>query len=264
MPFLKRDNSPDVDSENIPDNLLVEREFEGGGYEYIKKLDFNGKKYFIRFEHQPSQNAGELSLHFGLDNVNGDPITNAGLGVFGAIADEMSSMYEEIMKSKEISRIRIFASPDTFSEDDLTKIKEIIASDPSKLDKITFINEPKDFEVSFRGGTAEVITDLFGKSKNPPPPYRIPITPSILEDLKHIAKVDISEYIPEMINQINGADKETKKQNQRLKLYQRYLQRRYPRFTFNSKEVTREDGKKDVEFEKNENDQPYLLVTTNN
>ncbi len=264
MSFLKRSTSPDGDRESIPDDLLVEKEFDNGGYEYIKKLDFNGKKYLITFQHQPTQNKEEISLHFGLDNIDGDPITNAGLGVFGAIVDEMSSVYEEIRKSKEVSRIRISASLDTFSEEDLINIREIIASDPSKLDGITFINEPKDFEVSFRGGVAEVITDLAGKSKNSPPPYHILVAPSVVEDLKHIAKVDISEFIPDIINQINGPEMQTKKQNQRLKLYLRYFKRRYPQFTFNSKEVVREDGKNDVDFEKDENGQPYLLVMTNN
>ncbi len=85
MSFLKRSTSPDGDRESIPDDLLVEKEFDNGGYEYIKKLDFNGKKYLITFQHQPTQNKEEISLHFGLDNIDGDPITNAGLGVFGAI-----------------------------------------------------------------------------------------------------------------------------------------------------------------------------------
>lgn len=264
MSFLRKAEPSPEDIENIPDNVLREEEFENGEYLYTKKITLGENRYFIIFEHTSKQEEGDVSLHFGLDNVDGNPITNAGLDTFGRIADEMSSAYEEITKSRKIKHIRIFASPDTFQKEDLAKVKEMIAKDPSKLDKMIFIDEPDDFEVEFKNGIAKVTTNINGKSKNPPTPYMLPITPSIVDDIKHIANVDMSKYIPDIINQVNGREMENKKQKQRLKLYQFYLQRRYPQFTFNSKESMNETGKKDLEFEKDEDGQPYLLVTTNN
>lgn len=264
MSFLRKRELSPKNTGTTPDNVLLEEEFENGEYRYAKKFTVGENRYFIIFEHTSKQEDGDISLHFGLDNTAGNPITNAGLEVFGKIADEMSLTYEEIIKSRKINHIHIFASADTFEKEDLVRIKEIIAKDPSKLDKITFIDVPDDFEVEFKDGVAIVVTDIYGKSDNPPPPYTIPITASVVDDIKHIAKVDISKYIPDIINQINGGELESKKQNQRLKLYQFYLQRRYPQFTFNSKETVGENGKRELEFEMNENGEPYLLVTTNN
>jgi hypothetical protein len=92
----------------------------------------------------------------------------------------------------------------------------------------------------------------------------IPITPSIVEDIKHIANVDIAYFVPDILNQINGSEQESKKQIQRLKLYQFYFQKRFPNFTFNSKVIVDENGKRTLEFEKDEDGNQYLLVNTNN
>ena len=265
MKFLKRvELFSKFSDKHTPADILHQEEFEDGGYEYTKKITLDGRSYTINFEHEPKQGEGEVSIHFGLnDHMNENPITNAGLKTFGKIADEISSVYEEIIKTREIKKLRVFASPNTFSEDDLGKVKEIIARDPSKLDKIAFVDQFKDFEVTFKDGFVEVVTDIFGKKENPPPLHKIAITPSVIDDVKHIAGVDISDFIPEILNQMNGPEKEIRKQKQRLKLYQFYLQKRYPQFTFNSREIINSEGKKELDFEKDEDDQPYILVNTN-
>jgi hypothetical protein len=266
MSFLRKPLSPESaeDYTNTPENILTEYEFEDGEFEFVKKITISNTRYLITFQHEKRHADGQFALHFGLDGVSGDPITNAGLDVFGKIADEMSTMYEEIQKSKEISTIYINASTDTFSRDDLHKVKEIIATDVSKLNNLMFVNQEKDFEVSFENGVAKVVVDIYGKNENSPPPYMIPITPSIVEDIKHIANVDIAYFVPDILNQINGSEQESKKQIQRLKLYQFYFQKRFPNFTFNSKVIVDENGKRTLEFEKDEDGNQYLLVNTNN
>ncbi len=173
----------------------------------------------------------------------------------------MTNTYEEILKQEPVDHILITASWDGYSKDDIEKVRETIAEDPRKLNGFEIIQEGyQPYSIKFEDGVAIVKTK--GKLKVPFTD-RIPVTASLLEDLKHITKVDIADFIPDILNYVKGAMTENKKQVQRLKLYQFYLHKRYPQFTFNSKEIVLPSGKKDIEFEKYEDGHPYLLVTTN-
>jgi hypothetical protein len=234
----------------------------GEAYEYIKTFTLNGVRYFIEFTHTTAHGNNELSIHFGLTGIDGNPLTNAGLETFGNIVDEMADAYEEILKQEPVDRILLNASWDGYSKDDIGKVKEIIVEDPSKLNGFEIKQEGYDsFSVKFENGIAIVRTK--GKL-GAPFVDKIPVTLSLLDDIKHIAKIDITDHIPDILNYIKGGMTDNKKQIQRLKLYQFYLHKRYPQFTFNSKEVISDSGKKELEFEKDEDDQPYLVVTTNN
>lgn len=262
-PRLEETKIEDRHSEMVDGVLNKDVSPSGEAYEYEKTFSINGVRYFITFEHNPADhNKNEFSLHFGLTGIDGNPITNAGLEVFGKIVDEMASAYEEILKQEPVDHILINASWDGYSKDDIERVKEVVAKDPSKLNGLEIEQDGHQaFSIKFENGMAVI------KSKGKlgiPFTDTIPVSLSLVDDIKHIAKIDITEYIPDMLNYIKGALTENKKQVQRLKLYQFYLHKRYPRFTFNSKEVVNGDGKKELEFERNEHDQPYLLVTTNN
>lgn len=174
----------------------------------------------------------------------------------------MATMYEEILKQEPIDRILLTASWDGYSKDDIGKVKEIIAEDPRKLNGIEIEQDGyKSFSMKFEDGV--VIIKTKGKF-GVPFTDKIPVTLSLIDDIKHIAKIDVSDYLPDMLDYIKGAMGQNKKEIQRLKLYQFYLHKRYPAFTFNSKEVIRDSGKRELEFEKDEDGRSYLIVTTNN
>jgi hypothetical protein len=248
--------------QEMVDGVLSKDISSVGAYEYEKTFSINGVRYFITFEHNQANHENEFSLHFGLTGISGNPITNAGLEVFGKIVDEMADAYEEILKQEPVDHILISASWDGYSKDEIERVKEIVAKDPSKLNGLEIEqNGYQAFSIKFENGSAII------KSKGQlgvPFIDTIPVSLSLVDDIKHIAKIDVTEYIPDMLNYIKGTLNENKKQMQRLKLYQFYLRKRYPQFTFNSKEVVNESGKKELEFERDEHGQPYLLVTTNN
>ena len=233
-------------------------------YGYEKVFTLNNTRYFVEFTHSTASGNNELSLHFGLTDVDGNPVTNAGLSTFGKIVDEMSDMYEEILKQQPVDRILISASSDGFSKDELSRAKEIISQDPSKLQGLElegYSHGGKKFSVEFRDGIATVKTvGKLGISFTD----KIKITSSVFNDIRHVAKVDLTDFLPDILNYVKGVFIEDKKQTQRLKLYQFYLHKRYPQFTFNSKEVVQENGNKELMFEKDEHGSPYLLVTTHN
>lgn len=234
----------------------------GEAYEYVKTFTLNGTRYFIEFAHSTAYRNNELSIHFGLTGIDGNPITNAGLETFGKIVDEMANAYEEILKQEPVDSILLTASWDGYSKDDIGKVKEIIAEDPNKLNGLEIEQEGyRSFSIKFEDGVAVVKTK--GKM-GVPFTDKIPVTSSLVDDIKHIAKIDTTDFIPDMLNYIKGAMSDNKKQIQRLKLYQFYLHKRYPQFTFNSKEMVGDGGKKELDFEKDEDGQPYLVVTTNN
>ena len=247
----------------IADGVLVKDVSPSGeAYEYVKTFTVNETRYFIEFVHSTAHGNNELSIHFGLTGVNGNPVTNAGLEVFGKIVDEMANAYEEILKQEPVDHILLTASWDGYSKDDIGKVKEIIAEDPSKLNGLEIEqNGYNSFSIKFENGIAYV------KSKGKlgvPFTDKIPVTLSLMDDIKHIAKIDITDFLPDILTYIKGAMDDNKKQVQRLKLYQFYLHKRYPKFTFNTKETVNDSGKKELEFEKDEDGQPYLVVTTNN
>ncbi len=248
----------------VADGVLTKEVTQSGeSYEYVKTFTIGEIKYFLTFSSNPTtDNKKEFSLAFGLQDVDGNPITNAGLETFGKIVDQMASSYEEILKEESVDRILITASWDGYSKDDLGKIKETIAEDPNQLNGLEIVQEGyQAYSIKFENGVA--IIKMKGKL-GIPFTDRIPVTASLMDDIKHITKIDIKDHVPDMLNYINGSMVENKKQIQRLKLYQFYLHKRYPKFTFNSREVVNEQGKKELEFEKLEGDEPYLLVTTNN
>lgn len=250
--------------EKIPEGVLSKKFSQvGEDYEYIKKFTLNESKYYIVFEHCESEHEkNQFSVHFGLVGVEGNPVTNAGLPVFGKIVDEMSAIYEEICTIEQVDSIRINASPDVYSKDELEKVKEIIAEDSHKLDGLTIAADGYDtFSVTFNQGVAVITTKgKLGASFTD----TIPLALSFFDDIKHIAKIDMTEYVTDMLNYMKGGMEDNKKQIQRLKLYQFYLHKRYPQFTFNSKEIVTENGKKELVFKKDEHDEPFLLVATHN
>jgi len=267
MPRLFRPKFEKVEIEDkdkeIVDGVLTKNVSPSGeAYEYVKTFNVNRERYFIEFAHSTAHGNNELSIHFGLAGIDGNPITNAGLEVFGKVVDEMANAYEEILKQEPVDRILLTASWDGYSKDDIGKVKEIIAEDPSKLSGLEIKQGGySSFSIKFEDGVALI------KTKNKlgvPFTDKIPVTLSLVDDIKHIAKIDVTDYIPDMLNYIKGAMTGNKKQTQRLKLYQFYLHKRYPQFTFNSKEFVSDSGKKELEFEKDEYGQPYLVVTTNN
>ena len=148
-------------------------------------------------------------------------IEGTGLEVFGKIVDEMATAYEEILQQEPVDRILLTASLDGYSKDDIERVKEIIAEDPSKLNGLEIKDdEYRIFSIKFENSTASIKTKgKLGVTFTD----TIPVTLSLMDDIKHIAKIDISEYGPDMLNYIKGAVTENKKQTQRLKLYQFYL-----------------------------------------
>lgn len=259
--FREKYTEPQVEYGDIADGIIRKRDFPGC-YEYEKCVTINGIRYFITFDHFDYEVEEELSIHFGLTETETNPITNAGLEVFGKIADEIALMYEEIIKKEKIKQIKIHAAIDSHSKNDLEKVNEIIAENPSKLEGHTLTDENQGAVIEIKNGFAYVkFKNRLGLESE----TKIAVTPTLLNDIKHMTKVDISEFLPYILNVIKYKDNtiQNKKQVQRLKLYQFYLKKRFPQFTFNSKTVVK-DGKPEIEFEKDENDEPYLLVATNN
>ncbi len=261
-PKLEEFEQKDANEEFTDGVLNKDVSPSGNTREYIKTFRLEDTRYFVEFVHEPENAENEFSLHFGIVGIDGNPITNAGLETFGRIVDEMASMYEEIRKEEQVDQIMINASADGYSKEDIGRVKELIANNPSKLDGLVIEQSGYlQFKMTFKDGVATIKTK--GKL-GVPFTDAIPVTASFLEDVKHVAKINITEYIPVMLNYVQGFYEENKKEHQRLKLYQFYFKKRYPNFTFNSKEVIRENGKKDLEFEKDEDGQPFLLVRTNN
>jgi hypothetical protein len=58
--------------------------------EYKKTFIVDNVRYFIEFTHTTDNGNNELSLDFGLTDINGNPVTNAGPPTFGKIVDNMS------------------------------------------------------------------------------------------------------------------------------------------------------------------------------
>jgi hypothetical protein len=206
----------------VSDSVLTKDiSLSGKTYEYVKTFSIEGTRYFIEFVHSADQPNNELSIHFGLVGTYGNPVTNAGLEVFGKIVDEMATAYEEILQQEPIDRILLTASLDGYSKDDIERVKEIIAEDPSKINGLEIKDdEYRIFSIKFENSTASIKTKgKLGVTFTD----TIPVTLSMMDDIKHIAKIDISEYGPDMLNYIKGAVTENKKQTQRLKLYQFYL-----------------------------------------
>lgn len=255
--------------EQVVDNVITKQTFAGGeGYIYIKTFSINGNRYFIDFTHDPSNEEGEFSIDFGLTEVDGYPLTNEGLKVFGQIADEISDIYENILKQEPVNDIIIRSSWSRFSKDEILKMKETIVFNSDKLSNECISvgiagRSPIKFKMYFKGDFIFVETTKFGFSFK----YKIPLTLSFVEDIKYIAKVDISDYLPFFFKHIKDFNVEKSGKNvqiQRLNLYQYYLSKRYPDFTFDSEEVVGEDGKRTIEFKKDEQGVPVLRVKTNN
>lgn len=248
---------------DTPDNVMTKDVSPSGGtYLYEKYITIDEVRYFIEIIHQNMSEDGEFEIHFGLTDTETSPITNAGLEVFGKLADEMSKMYEEIRKENSIKQFKIHASPDNHKkEDTLESISNTISGHPEKLNGLTveLLGDGIKTTLEIKNNLAIIKTKkrlgLTSKSE-------IPVTKSLFDDIKHIAKVDPSFFLPDIFNYIKDPELKDvdKKQVQRLKLYLYYFKKRYPEFIFNSK--TNIDG--ELEFEKDEYGEPYLLVTTNN
>jgi hypothetical protein len=244
--------------EETADNILTKSTSPNGeAYTYGKYITIDDTRYFIEFAHSKNQHAHELSIHFGLAGIHGSPVTNAGLEVFGKIADELSKSFEEISAQEKVERLLIKSSRDSYSKSEAERAAEIIAEDPKKLDG--FMLSVSSFELVVNDGVAIIHTHgRFGVTLTD----SIPVSVSFIEDIKRITKVDISDHIPEILNYLRANLDVNEKQIQRLKLYQFYLHKRYPQFTFNSKVKVDENGKRKLEFETYKGE-PYLLVTTN-
>lgn len=244
----------------IADEVVAE--FSSDIFEYNKFITIGDHRYEIVFQYDPDRKQAEI--HFGLSQVDYVPITNAGLETFGKIADEISKFYEEVKKENPIETLLLHASNSAQTKDAIENFAATIEENKDKLNGLTLVDEDTGVTVEMNNGNAIVKTkNRFGLTSK----TKIPISHSLLEDIKYIAKVDMSQFIPEIIEYIKNPESfgdDNKKQIQRLKLYQFYLKKRFPKFTFNSRVIVDNEGKKDLEFEKDEYGEPFLLVTTNN
>lgn len=220
--------------ENVKDGVMTKKTFEGGGYNYEKCTTINGIRYWILFVNSNPFADGELEVHFGLTDTETNPITNAGLKVFGKLADEMTTMYEEIAKENTVKKFDIYASPDNHTKDTAERILQIIEESPEKLNGLNLIDEETKTEVSIRNNIATVKTkNKFGISSS----VNIDVSKSVLNDLKHVTKVNMTHFLPDILSYIQDPQEvgTNKKQEQRLKLYEFYIKKRFPSFTINHK-----------------------------
>ena len=106
--------------ENIKDGVLDKKVYpDGKSCDYTKCFVINGVRYFVQFIHGESYKEGLFSVHFGLTDSKGNPLTNFGLKVFGEIVDEMVKVYEEVMSEHKISQLLIKASEDAYSKEEM-------------------------------------------------------------------------------------------------------------------------------------------------
>lgn len=245
---------------DIEDGTLRRDISTEGKYEYEKRVTISGVRYWVMFDHYENDEDGEASIHFGLVGVDAYPVTNAGLEVFGKIADVIGDMYDEVSKEQNIKKIKIYASIDTHSKDDVERINEIIGENPQKLNGIHLKDELGGVTLEINGGVAIIkMKSKFRLTVT----KRIPVSGTLLSDIKHITNLDISFAFQDILNYIKDPSEllGNKKQNQRLKLYMYYLQKRYPQLTFNSNVVVNSLGKKEIQFEKDEDGEPYFVAT---
>jgi hypothetical protein len=220
--------------DKVKDGVIVKNTFEGGGYNYQKCITINGIRYWIAFESSEPFVEGELEVHFGLTDTETNPITNAGLEVFGKIADEMTTMYEEIAKENVVKKFDVYASPDKYTKETFERIFQILEESPEKLNGLDLVDEETKTVVSVQNNVATVKTkNRFGISST----VNIDVNKNFLDELKYTGKVDVKYFLPELLNYIQDPQDvgNNKKQEQRLKLYKFYIKKRFPSFIINHK-----------------------------
>jgi hypothetical protein len=250
------------DSVEIADGeLCKESNVKNGEFDYFKYITVDGVRYVLYLQHSAENAEGEVAIHFALANSLGNPVTNAGLEVFGKIATEIEKMYQEVSKEQQISQFKILASKDSHSVLDEQRVRKLSRSDLLGLEGFRFVDTEFGVDVEIRGQMVSVVCD--GITRKP-----VALRPQLIDDLQAISlNIDIELLATELLHYLNRGEKgdkvQSEKETQRLKLYQFYFQKRYPQFTFNSNITIGEDGKRNVEFEKDEEGRPFLLVFTN-
>ncbi len=228
---------PENEYENIEDGIVVKKVEENDlFYRYEKCVTIGDNRYVIRFVHNNPLAQGEFDIDFSLTNTRTLPITNAGLETFGKLVDEMTNMYEEISKKEEIKKFCIYSSPDNYTKDTEGRVFQIIEEHPEKLNGLNLIDKDKNIEVNIINNIATVKTkNRLGITSK----INIPVSSSLMSDFKHIAKIDMSYFLTDILGYIQNPNDvgNNKKQNQRSKLYEFYLKKRFPKFNVSRKTV---------------------------
>lgn len=250
-----------LDDETILDNELVkEVGLEAGEFGYFKYTTVENKRYILFIEHTLENSEGEAEIHFALADSLTDPVTNFGLEVFGKVATEIEKMYREIPEFKQISQLKIIAAKEDHSLEEEQRVSRLSQKDLIGLEGFRYSNVELGLSIEIHGQTVSIVFE--GKEY---PLFNL--GPQLIADLEKVSDhIDAQLLIPELLRYLNRETENTrtvsKKEIQRLKLYQYYFHKRFPQFTFNSKVVERSNGRKDIEFEKDGKGRPYLLVFT--
>lgn len=250
------------ESTDIADGeLCKELNVKKGEFDYFKYITVEGVRYVLYLQHSTENAEGEVAIHFALADSLGNPVMNSGLEVFGKIATEIEKMYQEVSKEQKISQFKILASKDSHSVLDEQRLRKLTQSDLLGLEGFRFTDTEFGVDVEIRGQMVSVVCDAITHKPST-------LRPQLIDDLQTVSlSIDIELLATELLRYLNRGEKgdqlQSEKEMQRLKLYQFYFQKRYPQFTFNSNITIGEDGKRNIEFEKDEEGRPFLLVFTN-